>query len=126
MSCLFDSIAAQIDLSPAEVRDLIIDEHRLHGDHIVHGLKLRDWVFYETEKETDAYCKGISRLGWGGLVDVVAASLALDRPFEVDVFIRGMKEKRIVVNTNVSKGRPIRLVYTPGHWSPGPRSRPRS
>ena len=117
MSCLFDSIAAQTELTSDGVRDLIIDEHRLHGDHIVHGLELRDWVFFETEKSVKAYCRGLKQTGWGGLVDIVAASSALDRPFQIDVFIRGMKEKRIVINEK-GKGRPIQLVYRPGHWSP--------
>lgn len=117
MSCLFDSIAVQTGLTARNVCGIITEAHRSYGDHILNGLKLSDWVLYETGQETPAYCSGLERRGWGGLVDIVAASLMLDRPFEIYIFTQGIRENRIIINPGQSLGRPIQLVYTPGHWS---------
>jgi len=83
-SCFFHSIAYQMNDTADGLRKLCSDAVIKNQEQDYNGLKLKEWIFYETSLNVEDYSKRLlGRRQWGGFLEMKIISDAFKRPIAV-------------------------------------------
>ena len=114
-SCFFHSVGLQCALTARYLRKSCAELVDLQAESDFNGLKLKEWIKYETGLSVAEYSRRIGHSAWGGALEAHLLSNWLKRP--IGIYKLDSRKKAVLITDFRPKstyGKTIFLLYN-GH-----------
>ena len=124
-SCFFHSVGHFLEprMNAQQVRNLCASLIWKRQNEDFEGLKLKDWIHFETNESVWSYMKGLAKPNgtWGGLLEMKLLSDHFQRSILVYMFVEQKRDKQVDCITEVNPSglqectiKPLYLLYQNG------------
>jgi len=114
-SCFFHSVGLQCSLSSIYLRKSCAELIDIQAESDFNGLKLREWIKYETGLDVAEYSRRIRHSAWGGALEAHILANWLKRPIGI-YKLDSKRQAKLITDFRPMKayGNAIFLLYN-GH-----------
>lgn len=111
-NCLFHALAFGIGkINHIHLRKGIAHWIFNNPNYIIADTPLKQWIYWESSKSINSYCKDIAKGGWGGALEILACSRLLN----INIFVYEYKANKFInISCFVKKKetKPIFILYS--------------